>query len=119
MNVQRVFSKINSHHTLTSAKNGQDALNLLKTIETPDLILLDLNMPKMNGIEFLQQIGNDEAMKNIKVFIMTTSEEESDREEAAKYKIAGYIIKPLSFDKFDNPSSSMDSFNLLCDLLKE
>jgi CheY-like chemotaxis protein len=123
MNVQRVFKKINLKHRLYTAKNGKEGLDVLETEfpdgEKPDLILLDLNMPKMNGVEFLQQIRSMDKYLDVKVFVMTTSEDESDRNEAAKYNISGYIIKPLSFDKFENPNSSMDSFNLLCNLLKD
>jgi CheY-like chemotaxis protein len=125
MNVQRVFSKLNLHHELQTVRNGKEALDLLQgkmadeQWNDPDLVLLDLNMPKMNGLEFLKEIRADDDLKRLKVFIMTTSDEESDRSEAEKMGIAGYIIKPLTFDRFDNPNSSMDSFNLLCDLLKE
>lgn len=124
MNVQRVFSKLNLHHNMHTARNGKEALDLLEgksdTAWThPDLVLLDLNMPKMNGLEFLKEVRHNPDLKNLKVFIMTTSDEESDRHDAERLGIAGYIIKPLTFDRFDNPNSSMDSFNLLCDLLKE
>lgn len=124
MNVQRVFGKLNLHHDLHTVRNGQEALDLLEGKNAlghyhPDLVLLDLNMPKMNGIEFLKEIRSNDDLKRLKVFIMTTSDEESDRMDAEELGIAGYIIKPLTFDRFDNPNSSMDSFNLLCDLLKE
>jgi CheY-like chemotaxis protein len=123
MNVQRVFKKINLRHELVIARNGQEGLDILEKEypdgKVPDLILLDLNMPKMNGLEFLKIIREKDKYRNVKVFVMTTSDEESDRMQAAAYNITGYVIKPLSFDKFDNPSSSMDSFNLLCELIKD
>ncbi|MGZ5244817.1 MAG: response regulator [Bacteroidia bacterium] len=124
MNVQRQLSKNNIQHTIKVARNGKEALNLLQAHSPdrmhplPDIILLDINMPKMNGLEFLQEIRNDSELKRIKVFIMTTSNEESERTQAQRLGIDGYIIKPLSFDDFENKRSSMDSFNLLCDLLK-
>ena len=124
MNVQRAFNKLNLQHNIHIARNGKDALAMLrgdgapKVEPAPELILLDLNMPKMNGIEFLRELRDDADFKRTKVFIMTTSDEETDRQQAERLGIAGYIIKPLSFDSFDNPNSSIDSFNLLCDLLK-
>ncbi len=124
MNVQRQLSKNNIPHTIKVARNGKEALNLLQSQSPermqplPDVILLDINMPKMNGLEFLKEIRNDNELRRLKVFIMTTSNEESERTQAQRLGIDGYIIKPLSFDDFENKRSSMDSFNLLCDLLK-
>jgi CheY-like chemotaxis protein len=125
MSVSRSFSKANIQHKLTVARNGKEALDLLHNAEKdeaelPDIILLDINMPKMNGIEFLRRLRTDSnpRLKNITVFIMTTSEEEAERKEAQQLGIKGYIIKPLSFDNFESGQSSMDSFNLLVALLK-
>ena len=124
MNVQRQLSKANIAHTLKVARNGKEALNLLqgqtgeRMNPLPDVILLDINMPKMNGLEFLKEIRDDSDLRRLKVFIMTTSNEEAERSQAQRLGISGYIIKPLSFDNFDQKQSSMDNFNLLCDLLK-
>jgi DNA-binding response OmpR family regulator len=123
MNVQRAFNKLNLKHELVICRNGKDAIDWLKEIgnrkDIPSLILLDLNMPKMNGIEFLKELRKSNDYDDTKIFIMTTSDDAYDRMEAEKYNITGYIIKPLSFDRFDNPHSSLDSFNLLCELIKE
>jgi CheY-like chemotaxis protein len=123
MNVQRSLNKLNLTHKLHIARNGKDALDLLtgmggEKVANPDLILLDLNMPKMSGLEFLKNLRAIDQYRRTNVFIMTTSEEESEREEAARLGISGYIIKPVTFDKFDNAHSSMDNFNLLMTLLK-
>jgi CheY-like chemotaxis protein len=126
MAVQRVFTKANIPHLLTVARNGKEALDILHGSgpvamqSPPDVILLDINMPKMNGLEFLRELRSDSdpQLRRAKVFIMTTSGEEAERSTAQRLGITGYIIKPLSFDNFENPKSSMDSFNLLCDLLK-
>ena len=125
MSVQRSFKKANIHHDLHIARNGREALQMLrgegntpKLDPLPSVILLDINMPKMNGLEFLKEMRSDPELRNINVFIMTTSGEEQDRTAASRLGITGYIIKPLSFEDFVNPTSSMDSFNLLCDLLK-
>jgi CheY-like chemotaxis protein len=118
INVQRTLAKINLTHKLFIAKNGEEALALLKgteaekTIPTPDLILLDINMPKMDGIELLNVLRSDPEFKEIKVFIITTSDDELDRDMSQNLGISGYIVKPLSLN-----SSTKDNFSLLIDLM--
>ena len=120
MNVERTLRKMDVSHRLHVARNGQEALDLLRGVKQekidplPSIIMLDINMPKMNGIEFLSELRQDEELKHIKVFIMTTSDEESDRQLSSEMGVSGYIVKPL---KFNNPTSSKDSFNLFIDLL--
>jgi CheY-like chemotaxis protein len=119
MDAKRTLDKMGVLHLMHVAKNGEEALVHLEktTLENsttrPDVILLDLNMPKMNGIEFLTELRKSEKYKTMKVFILTTSEEKEDREETKKLGVSGYIVKPL---KLNNPSS-IDSFNLMIDLL--
>lgn len=120
MNVQRTFKKMNIIHKLYVAKNGQEALSLLKgegvdkIHPLPSLIMLDINMPKMDGFEFLSILRNDDELKDIKVFIMTTSDQEDDKNMAKALGVSGFIVKPLNFT---NPASSMDNFSLMIDLL--
>lgn len=117
---QRAMKKLNVNHTLQIAHNGKEAFEKLKAssvAELPDLILLDINMPKMNGVEFLREIRNDNKLKHLNVFIMTTSAEDYDRMAIRDLKISGYIIKPLDFDNYSNKVSSMDTFDLLMELL--
>ena len=119
MNVQRALGKLNSNHVLHTAYNGREALNLLRDEGLmPDMILLDLNMPKMNGVEFLRELRKDERLRHISVFITTTSSEEYDRSAVKELGVSGYIVKPLNFDNKGNPSSSLDTFNLMIDLLR-
>jgi len=96
--VKRSLKKSNIAHTLHVAHNGVDAIEML-TRETdrvsPDVILLDINMPKMNGIEFLGIVKSYYSLKNIKIFIITTSAEEYDKMAAHNLGVAGYILKPL------------------------
>lgn len=108
-NVQRAFKKNEIINPLYIARNGLEALamlrgtneaNLEKVIPEPNIILLDLNMPKMGGLEFLQELRKDPNYKSIPVFIMSTSDEESDKFAAYNLNVAGYILKPLSFDRF-------------------
>lgn len=119
MNVQRAFKKNNITNPLFVAGNGLEALEKLKGSEaitpTPKVILLDINMPKMGGIEFLQKIRNDADLKSISVFVMTTSNEESDKIAAYDLNVAGYIIKPLSFESFVNAVSVLNHYWKLCE----
>lgn len=118
MDAQRTLDRIGLYYKMQVAKNGEEAFEWLKSLgdntkALPDVILLDLNMPKMNGLEFLQVLRKSPAWRSIKVFIITTSEEREDREITNKLGVSGYIVKPL---KFNNPSS-IDSFNLMIDLM--
>ena len=105
MSVKRALSKLNIEHEIHVAHNGVDALAMLNgnstdgTMLVPDVILLDLNMPKMNGLEFLSIIKNYYSLKNIHVFVTTTSEEEYDKVTSENLGVAGYILKPLEFDE--------------------
>jgi len=83
------------------ANNGEDALNLLKEKDNiPDIILLDLNMPKINGIEFLKILKNDNDLKYIPTIILTTSNNKKDLLECFEIGIAGYILKPLKYEDY-------------------
>src|SRR5690242_19475496 len=99
--VERSLYKLDIDYELYTAYNGKKALTMLNgplKEKMPDVILLDLNMPQMNGIEFLRAIRNEEGLKHIKVFIMTTSAEPKDRIATDKLGISGYIIKSLNQD---------------------
>lgn len=113
ISVERSLKKIDSEYNLQTAYNGIEALDMLNNTNAktlPDVILLDLNMPKMNGIEFLRIIRNDDKLKDIRVFIMTTSSESTERAEAEELGISGYIIKPLSYTDNTKRTDSMDAF---------
>ncbi|HOZ86502.1 MAG TPA: response regulator [Bacteroidia bacterium] len=102
--VKRALEKLKVNHELHVTHNGVDALALLNGNSPggikvlPDIILLDLNMPKMNGLEFLGIIKNYYSLKNIKIFVMTTSAEEYDMVTTQSLGVAGYILKPLDFE---------------------
>jgi CheY-like chemotaxis protein len=122
MNVERGLKKLGVDYTLHIAHNGVDALALLngnmpgKEKIFPDIILLDINMPKMNGIEFLRIVRNYFTFNNIKIFITTTSVEEYDKLSTEQLGIYAYILKPLKFDTAKvAPNSGMDK--LLAELL--
>lgn len=118
MDARRTLDRMDILYKMHVAKNGEEALEYLSELkqtgaDKPDIILLDLNMPKMNGIEFLTHMRQIDEWKDTKVFIITTSEENEDKELSEGLGVSGYIVKPL---KFNNPSS-IDSFNLMIDLL--
>jgi len=124
MNVQRELRKHDVNAPLHIARNGREALNLLRgeggqaKIGKPTIVMLDINMPRMNGLELLDTLRSDPEFVGLNVFIMTTSDLETDRLKAKELAVSGYIIKPLSFDKFGEGGTSVDGFSLFLDLLK-
>lgn len=124
MNVQRELRRQNINVPLIHARNGRDALKLLRgeggepKIAKPSLVMLDINMPRMNGLELLEVLRSDPEFVNLNVFIMTTSDLESDRLKAQNLAVSGYIIKPLSFESFGEGGTSVDGFSLFLDLIK-
>jgi CheY-like chemotaxis protein len=121
MNVKRAFKKNNVTNPLFICNNGIEALEFLRgggnagIKEIPKIILLDLNMPKMGGIEFLREVRKDEKLKNISVFVMTTSNEDKDKVDAYNLNVAGYILKPLSMERFIEAVSTLNNYWKLCE----
>ncbi|MBB5284378.1 CheY-like chemotaxis protein [Rhabdobacter roseus] len=119
MNVKRAFKKNNISNPLVVAHNGLEALEVLRNdlpdAPKPKIVLLDLNMPKMGGIEFLKEIRKDANLSSLSVFVMTTSNEDSDKVEAFNLNVAGYILKPLSLDRFIAAVSTLNSYWTLCE----
>lgn len=121
MNVKRAFKKNNITNPLNVCNNGIDALEFLEKTaketpsELPKIILLDLNMPKMGGIEFLRAIRANDHLKNISVFVMTTSNEDKDKVDAYNLNVAGYILKPLSMERFVEAVSTLNNYWKLCE----
>jgi CheY-like chemotaxis protein len=115
IDIRRSLDKMKIFYQLHIAKNGEEAMALLNGNNGlhPDVALVDINMPKMNGFEFLSAIRKDERWKDLKSFIITTSDEKIDRETASRLGVSGYIIKPLKL----NNASSLDAFNLMIDLM--
>jgi CheY-like chemotaxis protein len=117
--VKRTLEKKNIVHQLKIARNGELAWQLLNERHSdsfngkPDLILLDLNMPKVNGFEFLGKLRQHDEYRDVKVFILTTSDEREDKVTALNLGVSGFITKPL---KLESPSS-IDAFNLMIDLM--
>ena len=103
MNVKRAFKKANIMNPVFVASDGLEALDQLRTGKVPEhrrLVLLDLNMPRMNGIEFLRELRNDPGLKHTSVVVLTTSDDDTDIVEAYDLNVAGYLLKPVTSHKF-------------------
>ena len=102
MSVKRALKDINVTNPLYHVENGVEALEFLADKEKPrpTIILLDLNMPKMGGIEFLSIMKKDETIKRIPVVILTTSRAEYDKIGSYDLGVAGYMIKPVDYQQF-------------------
>jgi CheY-like chemotaxis protein len=101
MKFNRVLNTLNIKHKIIEANNGEEALSILKVKEViPDIIILDLNMPRINGIEFLATLKSDEYLKYIPAIILTTSNNRKDVLECYKIGIAGYLLKPLKYKDY-------------------
>ena len=106
MTVQRALKKNGATNPLYVARTGLEALEMLrgegrpKIDPPPALILLDLNLPKMSGIEFLKELRADRNLGSLKIIVLTSSNEPRDREAAFHYEVEDYIVKPHSFDEF-------------------
>ena len=123
MNVQRAFKKNNITNPLYFATNGIEALVMLRGDGNPPslprerrMILLDLNMPKMNGIEFLRELRADPELKPIPVIVLTTSNEDRDKVEAYNLNVAGYILKPITFSNFVEAVGTLNKYWTLSEI---
>jgi len=102
MAVKRALKDLHVSNPLVRVANGEEALVYLRddSKEKPCVILLDLNMPKMNGIEFLKVVKADEKLKRIPAIALTTSKDDQDRVSAFKLSVAGFVVKPVDYIKF-------------------
>ena len=93
--VIRALNKRKIPNKIVRAKDGKEALDLImqNPIPSPYIVLLDLNMPRMNGLEFLEIIRNSSTLEKTVVFVLSTSSDEQDIDNAYKYNVAGYIVK--------------------------
>jgi len=102
MTVKRALKEINVTNKLDIVNNGEEAIEFLrdKNNDRPCIILLDLNMPRMNGIEFLRIAKQDDNIKRIPVVVLTTSKEEQDKVQSFDLGVAGYMAKPVDYQQF-------------------
>ncbi|WP_431662204.1 response regulator [Pantanalinema rosaneae] len=125
MNVQRAFRKNHIANPLYIAQNGVEALAMLRGKDgqppaVPNdrrLILLDLNMPRMGGIEFLRELRSDPDLQSTPVVVLTTSNQDQDRVEAYHLNVAGYLLKPVTFQNFAEVMATLNKYWALCEMI--
>ena len=103
MNVKRALRQNGRTRDVWVARDGMEALARLRSGDVPTqrlLVLLDLNMPRMNGIELLQELRRDESLSWLPVVVLTTSDEERDKVDAYGLNVAGYLVKPVTHEAF-------------------
>ncbi len=119
MNVRRAFQKNNIANPLFVAGDGLEALEQLRAGRVSGqrrLILLDLNMPRMNGIEFLRALRQDPQLAHTPVVVLTTSNHDRDRIEAYHLNVAGYLLKPVTFSNFCDLMATLNKYWTLAEM---
>lgn len=118
MTVERALKEIRVTNRLDMVGNGEEALEFLRDSgrEKPGIILLDLNMPRMNGIEFLKVVKADEELRRIPVIVLTTSKDEQDRVDSFNLGVAGYMVKPVGYMQFVEVVKAIDLYWTLSEL---
>lgn len=118
MTVKRALKELNVTNRVEHAKNGEEAIAYLEQCDhdKPCIILLDLNMPKMNGLEFLNVVKQDEKYSMIPVIVLTTSSDDHDRIESFRQNVAGYMIKPVDYMQFVDTMRTIQLYWTLSEL---
>jgi CheY-like chemotaxis protein len=118
MTIARAMKEIHVTNPLVHVENGEPALEYLRDPlnPKPSIVLLDLNMPVMNGIEFLHIIKQDPDLKRIPVIVLTTSEEQQDKLNSFNLGVAGYMAKPVDYKQFVNVIRSIDLYWTISEL---
>jgi CheY-like chemotaxis protein len=119
LTVRRAFQKAHILNPLYVANDGVEALEKLRSGEIPSerrLVLLDLNMPRMNGLEFLRELRKDPDLCHTPVVVLTTSAMDRDKFEAYGMNIAGYLVKPVTFDRFCDLMVTLNKYWALVEL---
>jgi CheY-like chemotaxis protein len=119
MNVRRAFEKNRIANPLFVAEDGIEALAMLRSGRVPlsrRIVLLDLNMPRMSGIEFLRELRKDHALMYTPVIILTTSNDDRDKIEAYNLNVAGYLLKPVTFTTFVELMATLNKYWTLVEL---
>ena len=120
--ITRALAKSNVANKILHLKDGQEALDYLfsegkwkgvKTSNLTKLILLDLKMPKISGLEVLRKIKSNEETKKIPVVVLTSSKEDPDIQECYKLGVNSYVVKPLGFDEFSKTVSQLGMYWML------
>ena len=111
MTVRRAFRKVGLTHTIDVASDGLEALEYLRSCERlPDYVLLDVNMPRMGGLEFLKEVRADPKLHSLSVIMLTTSKADRDVMNAYDLNVSSYIVKPVDYHKFVEAVEILDKF---------
>ncbi|MFY0532568.1 response regulator [Nannocystis pusilla] len=118
LTVKRAFQRNRLTNPIHVAHNGLEALDRLRdgSLGPRRLVLLDINMPKMNGIEFLRALRADPALQTTSVVVLTTSNEERDKIDAFKLNVAGYLLKPVTFGNFIDLMATLNKYWTLVEM---
>jgi CheY-like chemotaxis protein len=118
MTVKRALKEIRVANPIVVVGNGEEALAYLRNPdnETPSIILLDLNMPRMGGIEFLEVTKQDAQLRRIPVIVLTTSKEQQDKLGSFDLGVAGYMVKPVDYQQFVGVIKAIDLYWSLSEL---
>lgn len=119
MNVKRAFEKNRITNPLHVASDGVEGLETLRNGKLPRdrrLVLLDLNMPRMNGIEFLREVRRDPELQSTPVVVLTTSNDDRDKVDAYNLNVAGYLLKPVTFVNFVEVMAALNKYWSLVEL---
>ncbi|CAD0007313.1 MULTISPECIES: response regulator [Flavobacterium] len=120
MKFNRVLANFEQVHKIIEANNGEEALTILKDkVIIPDIIVLDLNMPKINGIEFLGILKADDVLKYIPAIVLTTSNNHKDVLEFYRIGIAGYMLKPLKYEEYVDKIKKMIEYWSINELISQ
>lgn len=107
------FTKVvssSANHSIVEAGNGEDAVKILEDKTLPDLIVLDLNMPKVNGIEFLKILKNNSKLQYIPIIVMSTSNYHNDIRRCYEIGVSGYMIKPLRYEEYKEKITALINY---------
>lgn len=116
------FAKVASNQwgiAIIEAENGERALDILDQIELPNLIVLDLNMPKINGVEFLKILKTNKALQYIPIVVMSTSNNHNDIKKCYEIGVSGYMIKPLHYEDYKKKLTSLIDYWMNNELISE
>ncbi len=118
MTIRRAFQEIKVANPVVNMENGEAALAYLGDPQSaqPCIILLDINMPVMNGIEFLGAVKRDDRLRSVPIIMLTTSAEEQDKARSFSLGVAGYMVKPVEYRKFVDMMQSIDRYWTISEL---
>ena len=120
--ITRGFERLKIVNYVTCVENGYEALDILRgtngkdRLVAPYIILLDLNMPRMNGLEFLEALRADVTIANSPVFVLTTSARQKDVNAAYAFNVCGYIVKPVEMGQMLGALNTLNMYWNLCEL---